>query len=239
MGCIVDDIQHNPASDRSSTYDQVSRHNSTEPTLGADRPTKIRIEQQQATCQLDPSSRQLSLSCTCFRFAEHGLTISPWASRCAGCAMVTKVAVTPSTPSVFIRNNPLWISKPRVSVPTLSLSHIRRNHFPSYGVTTPAPDFHHHVDLSVAKCPFILETGYALCAKRSPRPFPPPFLALPTSSFSDPLTSPRGQDKRLSVRGELIRGLNNGDDAVLAGETFMGVNDGVGAWATKPQGHAA
>lgn len=155
---------------------------------------------------------------------EHGLTVSPWASHCARCAMVTRVAVSPSS----IRN-PLWISARR----NPRTVQIRRNHWPSYGIKTPAPD------VPGSKCPFLFETGYALCAKRPPRPFPPPFLALPTASFSDPLTSPQGQDKRLSVKGELIRGLNNGDDAVLVGENCMGVNDGVGAWATKPQGHAA
>lgn len=109
--------------------------------------------------------------------------------------------------------------------------------WPSYGVTTPVPDRH---DLDLAKSPFRFETGYALCAKRPSRPFPPPFLSPPSSSFSDPLTTHAlSQDKRLSVQGELVRGLNNGDDAIVVAENFLGVNDGVGAWATKPQGHAA
>ena len=38
---------------------------------------------------------------------------------------------------------------------------------------------------------------------------------------------------------EMIRGITNGDDAVLAGQRFIGANDGVGAWATKENGHAA
>lgn len=146
--------------------------------------------------------------------------------------MVGRVIIAPSTPpTAFVRNNPLWISvrPPRAG-------QIRRNHRSSYGVRTPAPE--HHAEAPAAKCPFVFQTGYALCAKRSPRPFPPPFTALPTTSFSDPLTSPRGQDRRLSIQGEPIRGLTNGDDAVLVGENFMGVNDGVGAWATKPKGHA-
>lgn len=109
--------------------------------------------------------------------------------------------------------------------------------WPSYGVTTPVPDRH---ELRLAKSPFRFETGYALCAKRPSRPFPPPFLSPPSSSFSDPLTTHSlSQDKRLSVQGELVRGLNNGDDAIVVAENFLGVNDGVGAWATKPQGHAA
>lgn len=41
------------------------------------------------------------------------------------------------------------------------------------------------------------------------------------------------------MKNELIRGLTNGDDAILASECLLGVNDGVGAWQTKPEGHAA
>ncbi|KAI9698404.1 MAG: hypothetical protein M1836_003984 [Candelina mexicana] len=37
----------------------------------------------------------------------------------------------------------------------------------------------------------------------------------------------------------MIRGITNGDDAILVAENFVGTNDGVGAWATKPKGHAA
>lgn len=109
--------------------------------------------------------------------------------------------------------------------------------WPSYGITTPVPDRH---DWSLAQSPYRFETGYALCAKRPSRPFPPPFLSPPSSSFSDPLTTHSlSQDKRLSVQGELVRGLNNGDDAILVAENFIGVDDGVGAWATRPHGHAA
>jgi hypothetical protein len=109
--------------------------------------------------------------------------------------------------------------------------------WPSYGITTPVPE---RQLLGLAQSPFRFDTGYALCAKRPPRPFPPPFLSPPSSSFSDPLTTHSlSQDKRLSVRGELVRGLNNGDDAIIVAENFLGVNDGVGAWATKPHGHAA
>ncbi|KAG0153948.1 hypothetical protein PDIDSM_1327 [Penicillium digitatum] len=108
--------------------------------------------------------------------------------------------------------------------------------WPSYGITTPVPD----QPFVVPKSPFRFETGYALCAKRPSRPFPPPFLSPPSSSFSDPLTTHGlSQDKRLSVKGELVRGLNNGDDAIVVAENFIGVDDGVGAWATKPRGHAA
>lgn len=128
--------------------------------------------------------------------------------------------------------------RPRTSrVSTLSSR--RQYHsavWPSYGVTTPLPD---RPCADLAQSPFRFETGYALCAKRPSRPFPPPFLSRPSSSFSDPLTTHSLHDRRLSVQGELIRGLNNGDDAIIVTENFLGVDDGVGAWATKPHGHAA
>ncbi|KAI4175329.1 MAG: hypothetical protein LQ346_008094 [Caloplaca aetnensis] len=63
---------------------------------------------------------------------------------------------------------------------------------------------------------------------------------MPSGSFSDPLsTHNRSRDRRSYVNGEMIRGITNGDDAVLVGENFIGANDGVGAWAQKPKGHAA
>ncbi|KAJ4344900.1 hypothetical protein N0V95_006100 [Ascochyta clinopodiicola] len=37
----------------------------------------------------------------------------------------------------------------------------------------------------------------------------------------------------------MIRGVTNGDDAVLVSDYFIGANDGVGAWATRERGHAA
>ena len=37
----------------------------------------------------------------------------------------------------------------------------------------------------------------------------------------------------------MIRGITNGDDAVLVSENFICANDGVGAWATRDKGHAA
>ncbi|KAL9126159.1 MAG: hypothetical protein Q9217_004755 [Psora testacea] len=90
------------------------------------------------------------------------------------------------------------------------------------------------------KSPFYFDTGYALFAKRPSRAFPPPFLPPPSGSFSDPL-SPynRSRQRRPYVNGEMIRGITNGDDAVLVGENFIGANDGVGAWATREKGHAA
>ena len=107
----------------------------------------------------------------------------------------------------------------------------------SAGTTTPVPD---EALSQRPKSPFHFETGYALFAKRPSRPFPPPFLSPPSGSFSDPLsTHNRSRDRRPFVNGEMIRGVTNGDDAVLVGENFIGANDGVGAWATRPRGHAA
>jgi hypothetical protein len=108
---------------------------------------------------------------------------------------------------------------------------------PRVGTTTPVPDDHAP---SPAKSPFYFEAGYALYAKRPSRPFPPPFLTMPSSSFSEPLsTHDRSKHRRPNVNGEMIRGITNGDDAVLVQENFVAANDGVGAWATKERGHAA
>ena len=108
---------------------------------------------------------------------------------------------------------------------------------PTYGVSTPRPE---NAVFAISTSPFCFETGYCVCPKRPSRPFPPPFVSRPSISFSDPLTTHfRSQDKRPSVHGQLIRGLTNGDDAILVEKNFIGVDDGVGAWATKPQGHAA
>ena len=107
----------------------------------------------------------------------------------------------------------------------------------SAGRSTPLPD---DTVQRQPKSPFYFETGYALYAKRPSRPFPPPFLSPPSGSFSDPLsTHNRSRDRRSFVNGEMIRGVTNGDDAVLVEENFIGANDGVGAWATRPRGHAA
>ncbi|KAI0125542.1 phosphatase 2C-like domain-containing protein [Xylariales sp. AK1849] len=92
---------------------------------------------------------------------------------------------------------------------------------------------------SCPRLPFRFETGFALFAKRTPRPFPPPFLSPPSGSFSDPLsTHHQSRDKRAFVNGEAIRGWTNGDDAVYASDYFICANDGVGAWSMRPRGHA-
>ncbi|KAK4131905.1 hypothetical protein BT67DRAFT_387069 [Trichocladium antarcticum] len=90
------------------------------------------------------------------------------------------------------------------------------------------------------KLPFRFDTGVALFAKRAPRPFPPPFLSPPSGSFSDALsTHDRSRDRRRTyVDGHRIQGFTNGDDAVFASDYFICANDGVGAWSTRPRGHA-
>lgn len=108
---------------------------------------------------------------------------------------------------------------------------------PRLGTTTPVPD---DAPPPPPKTPFYFEAGYALFAKRPSRPFPPPFLSLPSTSFSEPLsTHNQSRDRRPKVNGEMIRGVTNGDDAVLVSDYFIGANDGVGAWATRERGHAA
>ncbi|KAK4042087.1 hypothetical protein C8A01DRAFT_14262 [Parachaetomium inaequale] len=111
----------------------------------------------------------------------------------------------------------------------------------SQAVASPPLDEDGKLDASVfAKLPFRFDTGIALFAKRTPRPFPPPFLSPPSGSFSDPLsTHDRSRDRRRAyVDGRLIQGFTNGDDAVFASDYFICANDGVGAWSTRPRGHA-
>lgn len=110
---------------------------------------------------------------------------------------------------------------------------------PLSGTRSPYPEELIH---PVSKSHFYFETGYALYAKRRSRPFPPPFTSKPSTSFSDPLsTHNRSRDRRNDsfYEGEMIRGITNGDDAVLVSENMIAANDGVGAWAQKEKGHAA
>lgn len=116
-------------------------------------------------------------------------------------------------------------------------SYARPAQEPRVGTTTPIPE---DATPPVSKPPFYFEAGYALYHKRPSRPFPPPFLSRPSTSFSEPLsTHNQSRDRRPKVNGEMIRGVTNGDDAVLVSDYFIGANDGVGAWATKEKGHAA
>lgn len=106
--------------------------------------------------------------------------------------------------------------------------------------TTPFTELPSDLGPTLPKLPFRFETGISLFAKRTPRPFPRPFTSMPSMSFSDPLsTFDQSRDRRGQfINGELIRGATNGDDAVFAGNYFIGANDGVGAWSTRPRGHA-
>ncbi|KZZ86765.1 Protein phosphatase 2C-like protein [Ascosphaera apis ARSEF 7405] len=110
-------------------------------------------------------------------------------------------------------------------------------HRPSSGVRTPAPAYDRRTALS--RCPFQFETGYSGCSLGPSRPLPPPFSALPSTSFSDPLTSSWTNLDSRGGRQHLVRGVTNGDDALLAARNYIGVNDGVGAWKGKELGHAA
>ncbi|KAF4555787.1 Protein phosphatase 2C-like protein 3 [Elsinoe fawcettii] len=119
----------------------------------------------------------------------------------------------------------------------VTLSRSGRPSEPKTGTTTPIPDPAHPI---LSKSIFYFEAGYALFAKRPSRPFPPPFLSPPSGSFSDPLsTHNKSRDRRPKVNGQMIRGITNGDDAVLVSDNFICANDGVGAWSTKERGHAA
>jgi hypothetical protein len=125
----------------------------------------------------------------------------------------------------------LWLRAARTR------SYARPAQQPRVGTTTPVPE---GAAPPVSKPAFYFEAGYALYHKRPSRPFPPPFLSLPSTSFSEPLsTHHQSRDRRPKVNGEMIRGVTKGDDAVLVSDYFIGANDGVGAWATKEKGHAA
>ncbi|KAK7426392.1 hypothetical protein QQZ08_007147 [Neonectria magnoliae] len=132
-----------------------------------------------------------------------------------------------STPTFFLRSLPVQCQAWRPC---------RERRFASAASPPSSPNAS---SFPIQALPFRFETGTALFAKRSPRPFPPPFLSPPSASFSDPLsTHHRSRDRRAFVNGHHIRGLTNGDDAVYASDYFICANDGVGAWATRPRGHA-
>lgn len=139
--------------------------------------------------------------------------------------------------------------RPRVPTRTFDFSQQARRQYvafaednePQGGNRSPEPDeVREH---PISKSAWYFETGYALFAKRRSKPFPPPFLSRPSTSFSDPLsTHNQSHDRRIRpqfYQGEMIRGITNGDDAVLVGENMIAANDGVGAWAQKEKGHAA
>ncbi|KAK5124242.1 hypothetical protein LTR85_001945 [Meristemomyces frigidus] len=124
----------------------------------------------------------------------------------------------------------LWLAVPSRQ------RHDNRSRDPEVGLTTPVPD---DAGQTSSGSPFYFEAGYAGWAKRPSRPFPPPFFSPPSGSFSDPLsTHHRSKDRRPKVNGQLIRGITNGDDALLVSDNLIGTNDGVGAWAQRERGHA-
>ena len=134
--------------------------------------------------------------------------------------------------NIIIRHGTVLATSRRSS----NWSTVREKQTTHVGITTPHPE---EVAQSNKRL-FYFDTGYALFAKRPPRPFPPPFLSPPSGSFSDPLsTHNRSRDRRSFYKGEMIRGMSNGDDAVLVEETLIAANDGVGQWSTRPRGHAA
>ncbi|KAG0133211.1 phosphatase 2C-like domain-containing protein [Tuber indicum] len=83
------------------------------------------------------------------------------------------------------------------------------------------------------------KTNFSLFAKRAPRPFPPPFNSPPASSFSDALSTHHPSRIPTPEGATFLRGITNGDDAILHRHNQLGVADGVGAWNTKIAGHAA
>lgn len=160
-----------------------------------------------------------------------------------------------AAPMQRVHRSALLLSNPRLLKPSPLLLPGRRSVAashppdPTSGTGSPSPSQPNPKPSSSKdnKNPFTLRAGYALHAKRPPRPFPPPFTSHPSSSFSDPLsTHDRALDRRAtdpdpepaSYHGERIRGVTNGDDAVLAEPDFVAVADGVGAWATRERGHA-
>lgn len=145
-------------------------------------------------------------------------------------------------PFRYVSTGPLIRARPSVpcesrrTYPTSRSSLTSHGRFTPYSLSDPAI----YPSSKASLPPFYFETGYALYAKRPSRPFPPPFVSLPTTSFSDPLTThTHSRDRRPHVNGQLIRGITNGDDAIIVSRNFLGVNDGVGAWANKERGHAA
>ncbi|EPE08913.1 protein phosphatase [Ophiostoma piceae UAMH 11346] len=136
-----------------------------------------------------------------------------------------------STPKSTTAKSPTFSTSSTSSSAISSLENIRPvrrcdSHSKSYA--TPLPQL-----------PFHFETGVGLFAKRTPRPFPPPFYSPPSGSFSDPLsTHDRSRDRRETIGGHMIGGCTNGDDAVYASDYFVAANDGVGAWSMRARGHA-
>lgn len=163
------------------------------------------------------------------RHRPTSLTLARLPTCVAGMRLASRHAQLASRP--VSRQN---LSSPLSSTARWSHLQARHDHDAATGGTTPP------LPLACPKLPFRFDTGFSLYAKRPPRPFPPPFLSPPSTSFTDPLsTHNRSRDRRHAfVDGELVRGWTNGDDAVYASDNFICANDGVGAWSARPRGHA-
>lgn len=131
---------------------------------------------------------------------------------------------------------------------------------PANGLTASTPKTHPFTLPAGLKYEF--RTGSSFFAKRPGRPFPPPFNSEPSppppASFKDAFRNfhfrfqqslnsvgrPReGLALPLVPTQEdtlgLLRGTTNGDDAFVCSPCYIGVADGIGAWNTRLQGHAA
>lgn len=126
-------------------------------------------------------------------------------------------------------------------------------------LTVSAPRTHPSILPTGLKYEF--HTGSSFFAKRPSRPFPPPFNSTSppdsTSLFRDAFRNFHFNNAYHRYSGDLerqvaapltpteedalgfLRGVTNGDDAVVYSPYYLGVADGVGAWNTRPQGHAA
>lgn len=157
--------------------------------------------------------------------------------RLTACAPIILATIPPGARR-FPGRYSLWTST-KLAQEEQSQSSRRETHRsrdPQAGLATPAPE---GAADKKSQSPFYFEAGYAGWAKRPSRPFPPPFFSPPSGSFSDPLsTHHRSMDRRPKVDGEMIRGVTNGDDAMLTSESFIIANDGVGQWAQRERGHA-
>lgn len=170
-------------------------------------------------------------------FSSPPLTLAQWRSHCNTAAGMKTPRLRPFYGGLLQQAAARRVPQPIRARCLSTPRNDKRSKEPQAGLTTPVPEDAKPVK---SKSPFYFEAGYALFAKRPSRPFPPPFLSYPSGSFSDPLsTHNKSRDRRPSVDGDMIRGITNGDDAVLVSDNFIGANDGVGAWAHKERGHAA
>ncbi|CUS10176.1 unnamed protein product [Tuber aestivum] len=144
------------------------------------------------------------------------------------------------------------------TAPTLSPRPTTTGITSSVSASTSPPSLHNHSHLRTPPKPprvvpatvaatrplvkpiqYGFKTSFSLFAKRAPRPFPPPFNSPPASSLSDALSTNDPSRIPTPEGATFLRGITNGDDAILHRHNHLGVADGVGAWNTKVAGHAA